>query len=196
MSRKNRLSFPIRRVAAVCVLMGAAVFCAQAQGGRYSPIPGEQDGISAGGNWLEFTSEDKMTGEHRSRFQLTANNYFREDQDFKPRIELICSAGKMNQARFNPGERLGPPNRPGFWGQPQMEVMVRIDNSHDHHGWNWIAGHYLSMDKGTVRGLIGANVFNVELRTRSGAQIAEFSPGGLQLDRVKQACGLTRQKPD
>jgi len=57
-------------------------------------------------------------------------------------------------------------------------------------------GHFLSMDKETTRGLIGAHVFKVELPTRSGRQIAEFSPGGLQLDRVKQACDLTPHKPD
>ena len=53
---------------------------------------------------------------------------------------------------FNPGERLGRPDYPGFWGQPKMEVMVRIDGSHDHKGWNWVRGHFLAMDKGTVRG--------------------------------------------
>jgi hypothetical protein len=56
-------------------------------------------------------------------------------------------------------------------------------------------GRFLSMDKGTTRGLIGSQVFKVELRTRSGRQIAEFSPGGLNFDRVKQACDLTPKKP-
>jgi hypothetical protein len=51
------------------------------------------------------------------------------------------------------------------------------------------------MDKGTVRGMLGAKVFNVALPTRSGRQIAEFSPGGLSLDRFKQACDLTPKKP-
>ena len=46
-----------------------------------------------------------------------------------------------------------------------------------------------------IRGLIGAQVFNVQLPTRSGLQIAEFSPAGLNLDRVKQACDLTPKKP-
>ena len=56
-------------------------------------------------------------------------------------------------------------------------------------------GHFLSMDKGTTRGLIGAQVFKVELPTRSGRQIAEFSPAGLDLDQVKQACDITPKKP-
>jgi hypothetical protein len=51
------------------------------------------------------------------------------------------------------------------------------------------------MDKGTTRGLIGAQVFKVELPTRSGRQIAEFSPAGLDLDRVRKACDLTPKKP-
>jgi hypothetical protein len=73
--------------------------------------------------------------------------------------------------------------------------MVRIDDTHYFKGWNWMRGHFLSMDKGTVRGMIGAQVFNVELPTRSGRQIAEFSPAGLNLDRVRQACDLTPKKP-
>ncbi len=56
-------------------------------------------------------------------------------------------------------------------------------------------GHFLSMDKGTTRGLIGAQVFKIELPTRSGRQIAEFSPAGLNLDEVRKACDLTPKKP-
>jgi hypothetical protein len=175
--------------------VAAAALYASAQSGRYSPIQGEEDGVNVGGKWLEFRSEDKMTGEKRTRFLLVANNFFRGDQESKPQVQLFCSAGKLTLADFNPGERLAPPNRPGFWGQPQMEVMIRIDDTHDHHGWNWVNGHFLSMDKGTTRGLIGANIFNVEVRTPSGSQIAEFSPAGLRLDRVKAACGLTPKKP-
>jgi hypothetical protein len=74
--------------------------------------------------------------------------------------------------------------------------MVRIDDTHGHHGWNWVRGHFLSMDKGTTRGLIGAQVFKVELPTRSGRQIAEFSPAGLDLDQVRRACDVTPRKPN
>jgi hypothetical protein len=171
----------------------AALACAQ--NGAMTPYQGESDGVSAGGKWLEFQSTDKMTGAKDVRFELRSNNYFREDPDYKPRVVLFCSNGKLKLADFNPGVRLPPPNRPGFWGQPQLEVMVRIDDTHYFKGWNWVRGHFLSMDKGTVRGMIGAQVFNVELPTRSGRQIAEFSPGGLNLDRVREACDLTAKKP-
>ena len=171
----------------------AALACAQ--NGAMTPYQGESDGVSAGGKWLEFQSTDKMTGAKDMRFELRSNNYFREDPDYKPRVVLFCSNGKLKLADFNPGVRLPPPNRPGFWGQPQLEVMVRVDDTHYFKGWNWVRGHFLSMDKGTVRGMIGAQVFNVELPTRSGRQIAEFSPGGLNLDRVRQACDLTPKKP-
>jgi hypothetical protein len=76
-----------------------------------------------------------------------------------------------------------------------MEVMVRVDDTHSYHGWNWIRGRFLSMDKGTTRELIGAHVFKVEIRGRNGPEIAEFSPAGLDLARVKQACDLTPKKP-
>jgi hypothetical protein len=174
-------------------LLGAA--SAVAQRGAMSPNQDERDGVSAGGKWMEFESEDKMTGAKRARFELLADNYFREDPNYPPRVELFCENNKLKLADFNPGVRLPPPNRPGFWGQPQLEVMVRIDDTHGNHGWNWVRGHFLSMDKGTTRGLIGAQVFKVELPTRSGRQIAEFSPAGLDVDRVRKACDLTPKKP-
>jgi hypothetical protein len=180
---------------AALVLMAAAAVAAGAQQGAMSPYQGEKDGVSAGGKWMEFQSEDKMTGAKKARFELLANNYLREDPDYKPRVEITCSDGKYQRAVFNPGARLGRPDYPGFWGQPKMEVMVRIDGSHDHKGWNWEADRVLSMDKGTVRGAIGAQVFNVEVKTRSGYAIAEFSPAGLNLDEVKHACDLTPRKP-
>jgi hypothetical protein len=38
-------------------------------------------------------------------------------------------------------------------------------------------------------------VFKVELPTKSGRQIAEFSPAGLNVDEVRKACDLTPKKP-
>ncbi|MGA2335539.1 MAG: hypothetical protein WA383_19095 [Terriglobales bacterium] len=182
-----------RAVLLSCLIGVGAWACAQT--GAMTPYQGESDGISAGGKWLEFHSTDKMTGAKKVRFEIQSDNYFREDPEYKPRVNLSCNDGKLKWADFNPGVRLAPPNRPGFWGQPQLEVMVRVDDAHYFKGWNWMRGRFLSMDKGTVRGLIGAKVFKVELPTRSGRQIAEFSPGGLNLDRVKQACDLTPKKP-
>lgn len=180
---------------ATLILIAAAGVSLLAQQGAMSPYQNEQDGVSVGGKWMVFRSEDKMTAAKKVRFELMANNYLREDPNSKPRVELVCTNGKYEYSDFNPGERLGRPDYPGFWGQPKMEVMVRIDNSHDHKGWNWVRGHFLAMDKGTIRGMIGAEVFNIEVRTRSGPQIAEFSPGGLNLQEVKHACDLTPHKP-
>jgi hypothetical protein len=180
---------------ATLALIAAAGVSLCAQQGAMSPYQNEQDGVSAGGKWVVFRSEDKMTGAKKVRFELMANNYMREDPNSKPRVELVCTNGKYEYSDFNPGERLGRPDYPGFWGQPKMEVLVRIDNSHDHKGWNWVRDHFLAMDKGTIRGMIGAEVFNIEVRTRSGPQIAEFSPGGVDLGEVKQACDLTPHKP-
>ena len=180
---------------ALFMLMAAAAMSAWPSKGAMSPYQGEADGVSAGGNWMEFRSEDKMTGAKKVRFELLSNNYLREDPDYKPRVELVCSNGKYAHADFNPGARLGRPDYPGFWGQPKMEVMVRVDGYHDHKGWNWVRGRFLAMDKGTIRGMIGAQVFNVEIRTRTGYAIAEFSPQGLNLDEVRHACDLTPHKP-
>jgi hypothetical protein len=165
------------------------------QGGSMSPYQGERDGISAGGKWLMFQSEDKMTAAKRVRFELLAENYFREDPDYKPRVELVCENGKYKLASFNPAVRV-PPNRPGFWGQPQLQAEVRVDDVHYFKGWNWQSqGRSLSMDKDTTRGVMQARIFNVAIQTRSGRQIAEFDPEGLDVDQVRKACDLTPKKP-
>jgi hypothetical protein len=173
----------------------AATLSAGAQSSAMSPYQDESDGVSAGGKWMEFHSEDKMTGVKKVRFELLSDNYLAEDPDYKPRIELTCTDRKYAYADFNPGIRLGPPNRPGFWGQPQMEVRVRVDDTHSNHGWNWNRDRFLSMDKGTTRELIGAHIFKVEIRGRNGPEIAEFSPVGLDLARVRQDCDLTPKRP-
>jgi len=181
------------KVALVCFALLCAAATLLAQGGAMSPYQGEKDGVTAGGKWMMFQSEDKMTGAKRARFELLSNNYFKEDPDYKPRVELVCEDGKYKMADFNPGVRIRP-DRPGFWGQPQIEVEVRVDDVHNFHGWNW-RGRVLSMDKGTARGMIGAQIFNIELPTPSGRQIAEFSPAGLNVDQVRQFCDLTPKKP-
>ena len=178
-------------LAALSLLSAAAL----AQGGAMSPYQNERDGVSAGGKWMQFQSEDKMSGAKRVRFELLAENYFREDSQYKPRIELFCEDGKLKLADFNPGVRLPRPNRPGFWGQPQLEVEVRIDDYHSSKGWNWVRGHFLSMDKGTTRGMMGAELLRIALPTRNGREIAEFSPAGLDVSEVRRACDLTPKKP-
>jgi hypothetical protein len=150
-------------------------------------------GVSAGGKWTESRSEDVMTAAKRVRFDLVADNT--GDGDDQARVILFCTDGKLKLSDFRPNIRLARPDWPGFWGQPQMRVRVRVDDSHSDHSWNWVRGHFLSMDKGTTRELLGAHLFRVEFRTPEGPRIAEFSPAGLDLKRVREACDLTPKKP-
>jgi hypothetical protein len=204
----NFTAFVAKAFLACLTLVGAATISVSAQDGPAGPPPSgppqgsamspyqdEGDGVSVGGKWMEFKSEDKMSGARKVRFELLSNNFFKDDPEYKPRVELICSNGKYEYADFNPGVRLAPPNRPGFWGQPQLSVRVRVDDTNSYKGWNWVRGRFLSMDKGTTRGLLGAQVFNVEVPTRFGREIAEFSPTGLNLDEVRKSCDLTPKKP-
>jgi hypothetical protein len=154
---------------------------------------GTANGMNAGGSWMEYSSEDRMTAAKRVRFELPANSA--PNSDTQAKVILYCTNGKLNLADFRPDVRLGRPNWPGFWGQPQMRVTVRVDNAHSNHNWNWINGHFLAMDKGTARELIGAHLFRVEFLTPDGPQIAEFSPEGLDLKSVSKACELTPKKP-
>jgi hypothetical protein len=166
---------------------------AQSRGDDQGIYEGKANGVSAGGNWTEYSSEDRMTAAKRVRFELSANDAPRSDEAAK--VILYCTNGKLNLADFHPGERLSRPNWPGFWGQPQMRVRVRVDDAHSDHNWNWIRGHFLAMDKGTTRELIGARLFRIEFQTPDGPQIAEFAPAGLDLKVVKDACDLTPKKP-
>jgi len=154
---------------------------------------GTANAVSAGGNWTQYSGEDLMTAAKRVRFELPANDS--PNSDDRAKVILYCTDGKLKLADFRPETRLGRPNWPGFWGQPQMRVLVRVDNAHSSHNWNWVNGHFLAMDKGTARELIGAHLFRVEFQTPRGPQIAEFSPEGLDLKSVSKACDLTPKKP-
>jgi hypothetical protein len=180
----TRPKSPAKSFAACFILLCAIAVSACAQDG----------GISAGGKWMEFDSQDKMTLVKTARFELGADNSLPESES-NPKVVLFCTGGKLSLSDFRPNARIAPPDHPSFWGRPQMEVTVRVDDAHSRHGWNWVNGHFLSMDKGTTRELIGAKVFKVEVATPEGPQIAEFSPAGLNLDRVSKACGLTPKKP-
>lgn len=134
-----------------------------------------------------------MTAAKRVRLDLPADNS--GDSDERARIILFCADGKLKLADFRPNLKMSGPNWAGFWGQPQMRVRVRADNAHAERTWNWVNGHFLSMDKGATSALIGSHLFRIEFRTPEGPRIAEFSPEGVDLKLVKGACGLEPKKP-
>lgn len=173
-----------------CMLVSSKVLLV-AQAG-YDEMPDAQ-AMDAGGKWTEYRSEDRMTAAKRVRFELPAERVERSDE--RAKVVLFCTDGKLSLADFRPNIRLSRPNWPGFWGQPQMRVLVRVDDAHSTHNWNWVNGHFLAMDKGTARELIGAHLFRVEFQTPDGPEIAEFDPDGLDLSRVQKACGLKPKKP-
>ena len=178
------------------VILICFVLCisgALAQGPAEEPQGYGGSATSAGGNWTSYSADDRMTAAHRTRFELMANNA--PESDAQARVILYCSDGKLELADFHPGARLARPNWPGFWGQPQMHVLVRVDDHHDTHNWNWIRGHFLAMDKGTTREMLGARLFRIEFQTPRGPEIAEFSPAGVDLNAVNKACGLKPKKP-
>ena len=181
-------SLGARRIAIGLILFGAGV--SNAQKDRRE---NHENGVSAGGKWTVYRTEDRMTAAKRVRFDLPADDT--QDSVDQARIILYCTDGKLNLADFRPNVRLGRPDWPGFWGQPQMHVLVRVDDAHSTHNWNWVRGHFLAMDKGTTRELLGARLFRVEFRTPEGPKIAEFSPVGLDLSLVSSACGLRPKKP-
>ncbi len=182
--RPARARLPVRSSIPFLILLCAVGVSASAQ----------DAGISAGGKWMEFDSQNQMTLSKTARFELDADNSL-PGSDSNAKILLFCTDGKLTLSDFRPNAQMAPPNRPGFWGQPQMQVLVRVDESHSTHGWNWVNGHFLSMDKGTTRELLGAKVFKVQITTPDGPQIADFSPAGINLARVAKACDLTPKKP-
>jgi hypothetical protein len=159
-----------------------------------SLAPAQNTAVPAGGKWTMSETEEKMTGQKRVKFDLPADNYL-PDSDRRPEIMLFCVGGKLKLADFHPNLRLSGPNRASFWGRPQMHVTVRIDNHHTSHNWNWVNGDFLAMDEDTARGLIQANIFKVEFNSKEGSQIAEFTPAGIDVAKVHQACGIKPEKP-
>jgi hypothetical protein len=156
--------------------------------------PAQDNGVPAGGKWMKFETEEKMTGAKRVKFDLPADNYL-ANSDRRPEVMIFCVGGKLKLADFHPNFRMSGPNRASFWGRPQMRVMVRVDNHHSKHNWNWVNGDFLAMDEDTAREVLGAQIFKVEFETKDGSQIAEFTPAGINLDMVHQACGLKPEKP-
>jgi len=142
---------------------------------------------------MEYSAEDRMTAKKKSRFELLADDA--SDADTRAKVILFCVDGELKLSDFRPNTRIAGPDRPSFWGRPQMEVRVRANDHPSTHSWNWVNGNFLSMDKGTTRELIGANLFRIEFNTPRGPEIAEFSPAGLDLGKVKTVCGLTPKKP-
>jgi hypothetical protein len=178
LAKVRRIRFSLRSIVTPCLFLIALTMALVAQG----------DGGNAGGNWRVFESEDTMTAERKVRFELLSDKSLRSNRDEPDtKIELFCENGKFKSSSFSPGVKMGPPNRPGFWGQPQMEVRVRVDNTHYDHGWNW-NGDYLAMDKDTTRGLVGAEIFKIQFLGPRGPIIAEFSPSGIDLGKLSHAC--------
>src|SRR5205814_8922462 len=154
------------RVLAVFVMTAASLW---GQGNRPDLDRDRNDnnnGVSAGGNWTEYRTEDPMTAAKKVRFELNADNNSRGDE--RAQIILYCTDGKLKLADFRPNIPLARPNWPGFWGQPQMRVRVRVDDHHDDHSWNWVNGRFLAMAKGTARELIVARLFRIECRSPDG----------------------------
>jgi hypothetical protein len=185
-----------RNILSILVLVFCMILSMKAMAQRPPETRVDDDrpgaGVSAGGNWTVARSEDRMTAAKRTRFELQAND---SRDDDRAQVVLFCTDGKLKLADFRPFTRLARPNWPGFWGQPQMRVRVRVDDSHDDHSWNWVNGHFLAMDKGTAREIIGAHLVRIEFTTPDGPRIAEFSPAGLDLQLVRNACGLTPKRP-
>lgn len=156
--------------------------------------PAQENAVPAGGKWTRSESEEKMTGYKRVKFDLPADNYL-DNSDRKPEVMLFCVDGKLKLADFHPNFKMAGPNRASFWGRPEMRVEVRIDKHHTKRNWKWVNGDFLAMDEDTARELIGAQVFKVEFVTKDGPQIAEFTPAGLDVREVHQACGVKPEKP-
>ncbi len=152
-------------------------------------------GVNIGGKWMESKAqEEKMTGQQRMRFELEADNVL-HGGEARPKVILFCVGGKLKLGDFRPNVQIGRPNRASFVGRPQLKVKVRVNNSHYNKNWNWVNGDFLAMDEDTVRKLIGSSIFKIQFDTPDGPQIAEFSPSGLNLARVRQDCKLKPMKP-
>jgi len=101
-----------------------------------------------GGKWMEFRSEDKMTGAKKVRFELLANNYFRQDPDYKPRVEMVCTNGKYQYADFNMAGGWDGRIIPAFGASPRWKSWSASMAAMTTRDGTGFAGRFLAMDKG------------------------------------------------
>jgi|HubBroStandDraft_6_1064221.scaffolds.fasta_scaffold526896_1 hypothetical protein len=135
-------------------------------------------GISAGGKWMEYQSQDKM-GAHQIRFELDGDNILRGGTA-SPKVILFCGDGKIELSDFRPNISVA---------SRKVGVRVNVDDHESHQSWQSVNGHFLKMDGQTTHELISAKILKLALDTPDGPQTAQFSPAGLDPNLVKQACG-------
>ena len=64
------------------------------------------------------------------------------------------------------------------------------------NGWNWVRGHFLSMDKGTTRGMIGAQSFQRSASALAAdARSPSSRPAGLNVDEVRKPATSRQKSP-
>jgi len=132
--RPNRTAAAVKALLA-CVTLLCAAF-AIAQGGAMSPYQDEKDGVSAGGKWMQFQSEDKMTAAHKVRFELVAKqllsrrsqlpassrSVLREWQTEVGRLQSRRSASSPQSSRF-----LGPASTGSRGPHRRLSRLPRLE---------------------------------------------------------------------
>ena len=91
----------IRNITAVLILAFCVFLSIKALGQRRPADREDRDnrsaqGTSAGGNWMQYRSEDPMTTEKHVRFVLPANNEPNSEESAS--IILYCTDGKLKLA--------------------------------------------------------------------------------------------------
>ena len=100
----------IRGIGISALLLSSVSLFAQYR--RDAPPPDDQgnyegnaNSVNAGGNWTEYSGEDRMTAAKRVRFELPADNAPNSDDQAK--VILYCTNGKLKLADFRPDHAFG-----------------------------------------------------------------------------------------
>jgi hypothetical protein len=162
-----------------------------------------QDQKSAGGNWVLELNRDKMTDVASDQFNLMADNELRDGiLTARPALAVVCRAGHLKEAEFQTGLVLATPAIEGRGllniQVPVQHLRVRLDTKISNFAWEQLSNSKSVQiccstfsGKSELEKILKAHDVRIEFGTFSGyAQVATFSPSGIDKAMLEKSCGL------
>jgi hypothetical protein len=158
---------------------------------------------SPGGKWTVEPLRDKLTDVVSKQFNLMANNTVHDGiATSRPVLAIVCRAGHIKEAELQTGVVLSTPaiEERGLLNVhvPVHYVRVRLDKKIDTYSWEQLADSKTMeiccntfSGKHQVEKIVDAHDVRIEFGSFDGyAEVAEFSPAGIDKNTLRQSCGL------
>jgi hypothetical protein len=166
-------------------------------------LPDEEDSKSPGGRWVVEPNRDKLTDIVSDQFNLMADDKLHDSTvTTRPVLAVVCRAGQLKEAEFQTGLVLGAPaiEERGLLNiqVPVQYVRVRLDNKISQFSWEQLADSKSMRiccstfsGKNELEKILKARDVRIEFGSFSGyAEVATFSPSGLDTEMFAKSCGI------